>query len=147
LTRWEADALEHFAPLVGVSPRRLIRFVNVYRLIKTSLPAEVLERFVGDRGESNAYRALIAQLAIVTGAPDASLHYFAALEGLGEGESLARAIEKLAADEAFTKGADHQTVRHILTAARDWGGAELTVRDMLVTAPIARRYSFTARPH
>src|SRR5262249_10166060 len=38
LTQWEADALQRFAPLVGVTPRRLIRFVNVYRLIKTSLP-------------------------------------------------------------------------------------------------------------
>lgn len=49
LTRWGADALERFAPLVGSTPRRLIRFVNVYRLINTSLPAEVLERFVSGK--------------------------------------------------------------------------------------------------
>lgn len=34
VTRWEADALERFAPLVRATPRRLIRFVNVFRLIK-----------------------------------------------------------------------------------------------------------------
>jgi hypothetical protein len=147
LTRWEADALQRFASLVSAAPRRLIRFVNVYRLIKTSLPAAVLERFVGDAGESDAYRALIAQLAIVTGAPHASQQYFSALEALEENEPIATVIAKLANDPVFQDVADHETVERILGAAQDWYGGELKVCHMLVTAPIARRYSFTARPH
>ena len=147
LTRWEADALERFAPLVGATPRRLVRFVNVYRLIKTSLPPAMLERFVGERGESDAYRALIAQLAIVTAAPESAQRYFSVLETGSADESLETVMTKLGADPAFSKGVDRETVHRILTVARDSPGAALSVGHMLVTAPIARRYSFTARPH
>jgi hypothetical protein len=64
----EVQALQSFAAFIGATPRRAIRFVNLYRLIKTSLPSEMLATLVGDRGESRMYGALIAQLAIVTGA-------------------------------------------------------------------------------
>jgi len=35
----------------------------------------------------------------------------------------------------------------MLAAARDWYGGWLKVHHMLVTGPIARHYSFTARSH
>jgi hypothetical protein len=125
----------------------LIRFVNVFRLIKTSLPPPLLEHFVGDNGESDDYRALVAQLAIVTAAPDSSMQYFSALETLEKGDSLAKVIEHLGADRAFQDGADHEVVERILATAREWYGRELRVEHMLLTARLARRYSFTARPH
>jgi len=147
LTRWEADALEHFAPMVSATPRRLIRFVNVFRLIKTSLPAHLLELFVGDKGESDVYRALVAQLVIVTGAPDTSLQYFSALETFARSEPFAKVTEQLTADSAFQAGTDHETVERVLAGACEWQGRELRVEHMLATARLARRYSFTARPH
>ena len=147
LTRWEADALERFAPLVGATPRRLIRFVNVYRLIKTSLPAPVLERFVGAEGESEIYRALVVQLAVVTGAPEACQQYFEAMETREDDETLADVIEELENDTVFQSRADHETVRRILALANDTAYGSLKVSQLRVSAPIARRYSFTARPH
>ena len=147
LTRWEADALERFAPLVGTTPRRLTRFVNVYRLIKTSLPPAAVERLVGERGESNDYRALIAQLAIVTGAQESAQRYFSVLETAAPDEPLTSVLSKLGKDDAFRKEPDSETVESILTVANESPGAALTAGHMLVTAPIARRYSFTARPH
>lgn len=147
LTRWEADVLEQFAPLVSATPRRLIRFVNVYRLIKTSLPASLLERFVGDTGESAAYRALIAQLAIVTGAPNTSVQYFSVLETLDENEPLEKVIETVTAELGFTDDEDHRTIKRVLEAVQKRYGGDLKVSHLRLTAPIARRYSFTARPH
>ena len=109
------------------------------------MPAAVLERFVGDKGESDAYRALIAQLAIVTGAPDAAHGYFASPEELDE-EDLLDEVISLGGGPAATDGADHEAVQRVLSAARDWYGGQVKVRHMLMTAPIARQYSFTAWP-
>jgi hypothetical protein len=52
IVRWEADALARFAPFVSSAPHRLIRFTNVYRLIRTSLPRDVMKR--SRRGPSGA---------------------------------------------------------------------------------------------
>lgn len=148
LTRWEADALERFAPVVGATPRRLTRFVNVYRLIKTSLPPRVLERFVGTEGESETYRALVAQLALVTGAPEASQEYFLALERAAEDDTLSGVIKTLADVPAFQDRAEFGLVQRILALAEDGAyGRKLKVGQLRLTAPIVRRYSFTARPH
>jgi hypothetical protein len=147
LSRWEADALQRFAPMVGATPRRLIRFVNVYRLIKTSLPQAQLERFVGGHGESLAYRALIVQLAIVTGAPEASMPFFQALAACEAGRPLRELEAALQQDEPFMRAADHPVARRILAAACDWPGTALNAGHLAQTAPLARRYSFTARPH
>jgi len=144
LTPWECEALTYFAPLVAKTPRRLIRFVNVYRLVKTSLPPNVLDDFVGSQGESDDYLAMIAQLAIVTGACDASRPYFSALDGLKQtGGSIEDIKTKLASDSSFQGSDDHKIVTDILdsTNSRSPG---MKVENMLRMAPFARRYSFTA---
>lgn len=82
----------------------------------------------------------------MTAAPDTSLQYFSALETLGKDEPLARVTEHLTADHIFQNGTEHETVERILARAREWPGRELRVEHMLVTAQLARRYSFTARP-
>ena len=43
------------------------------RLIRTGLDDEAQQRLVGERGESDVYRALIVQLAIATGAPPCAI--------------------------------------------------------------------------
>lgn len=64
VTAEEAEYLQKMAPFAGGSPRRAVRFVNVYRLIKAGLAGRPLNELVA--GE---YKALIAQLAIATSAP------------------------------------------------------------------------------
>lgn len=54
------------APLVVDTPRRALRFVNIYRVIKASLRRDDLH----DLSENGAYRALMTELAVTTGAPD-----------------------------------------------------------------------------
>jgi KAP family P-loop domain len=146
LTRWEADALQQFAPLVGATPRRLIRFVNVYRLIKTSLRQSLLEQ-VGAGAEGELYRALVLQLAVVTGAPVACQHYFAAIEALKDDQTLIQVIDKLKGDTLLQSQPDRETVRKILEVATAAKYGSLKVSQLRVSAPIARRYSFTARPN
>jgi hypothetical protein len=65
----EERLLQMFSPFVGRTPRRVLRFVNTYRVLNTCQPTMKLEgqeRMIDERLKT---RALICQLAIVTGAP------------------------------------------------------------------------------
>ena len=144
LTRWEADALERFAPLISGTPRRLIRFVNLYRLLKTGLASDTRQRLVGERGESDVYRALVLQLAIVTGAPSAAPLYFRVLAEMKDDDVLSAVCERAENDEALEQARDRDVVLRVLASARDWPGTALRVEDLRLIAPTAWRYSFTA---
>lgn len=144
LTRWEAEGLERFAPLISATPRRLIRFVNLYRLLKTGLTSDARQRLVGEQGESDVYRTLIVQLAIVTGAPNIASHYFRCLNEMPVTDVVGVIHDRLVQDTAFENGRDAKVVLRVLASARDWPGATLSVENLLLTAPRVRQYSFTA---
>jgi TIR domain/KAP family P-loop domain len=179
LTEREGDLLEALAPFVGSTPRRGLRFVNIYRLVKTSLPEDLHEE-LSEAGFPLAYRALITQLAIVTGAPHLSWTYFRLLEDAVAALKERRAAEverrepaawavprqpedviagfdalrkRLDADLAGIEGSQKRCLLGALDKLR-----EATAKDVLDAnetllftlerfAPVARRYSFTARPH
>ena len=62
--------LESLAPLLDRSPRALKRFVNVYRLMKASLPPEQLDAFLEDDGPLGApFKTVLLLLAVVNGLP------------------------------------------------------------------------------
>jgi hypothetical protein len=65
LTGPELAFMQALAPCVGRTPRRALRFLNVYRVIKASMGPTDLSRLEGHGG----YRALMCQLAISTAAP------------------------------------------------------------------------------
>ncbi len=60
----ETEALQLLARYMGSSPRRALRFLNVYRLIKVSLKPDDLRALEG--GE---YKALLTLLAVALGTP------------------------------------------------------------------------------
>lgn len=78
LSKGEAEAMEKLAPYLGGSPRRGKRFVNVYRLIKSSLDSKALSKLGAD--DPTPAWALLAQLAIATGAPALAARYFEKLQ-------------------------------------------------------------------
>ena len=95
LTRWEADALQRFCTArrlhaAAIDPVR--QCLPPHQDEPTGRRARAIRR---RQGESGTYRALIAQLAVVTGAQDASQQYFSVLEALEEDEPLAKVIAKL----------------------------------------------------
>lgn len=152
LTDWEVKALEGFAPFVGATPRRAIRFVNLYRLIKTSLPPETLKNLVGEHGESRTYRALIAQLAIVTGAPQGAVRYFVQL-GLRKAEDPVHVLRSaVLEDKALVASGDAGVINQILTKLNpDEQGLRIAdsifrVGELQSLAATAQRYSFATPP-
>lgn len=72
-------------------------------------------------GEEDLYRALIAQLASVTGAPDKAPSYFARLASF-DGQAALPALHKALADDEAFKSKDARLVLRILESAGNWGG-------------------------
>jgi len=152
LSAAEISFMREMAPFIGHSPRRGIRFVNVYRLIKTGLRDFSPETFIGLNGDRLAFRALLTQLAIVTGAPKIASAYFqhqpkeeqhnvtlcSLREKLKEDPLLIGSPEWAAVDGALQRLYDLNVAANL-----DTGVALVTaLRDM---APIAARYSFASR--
>lgn len=151
LSRWEAQLMRRLAPYLGQSPRRAKRFVNVYRLVKTGLPRGRTETLVGPKGASYAYRALLTQLAIVTGAPRMASLYFAALSAANADETLESLCARLERDERLTGSADWRIIRGALTTLSEFSreqGADVDqamVGEMRDMVHITSRYSFLRR--
>jgi hypothetical protein len=102
LTDGEIEALAKFSAFLGGSPRRARRFVNIYRVAKASLsPAERKELEAGD------FRALAAQLAISTGAPNTFPAWIAACteKSTGSLDERLRGIDIDADEESNLRGA------------------------------------------
>lgn len=147
LSDYEVDLIEALGPYVGGTPRRGLRFVNVYRVVKSSLSSKELGVLVGKRGKSLNFRALLAQLAIVTGAPNVANDYFAALQELAAtSESLAQLRKALS--ERFPNGGEQRTVRDVIQYLQDhdFERGKPSVDALVQQAKYARRYSFTAQP-
>jgi hypothetical protein len=143
LTSWEADWLEAFAPVVGAIPRRALRFVNVYRLVKTTLNADLATLLVGARGESPVYRTLIAQIAMFTADPGGTARLLEVLKEKDAQMSLAVLLDQMKA----WNNAPPRRLRDAIQLLHDRSiavAAPLTVQDLLETSSIARRFSFGA---
>lgn len=161
LTPHETAFMAELAPHAGGTPRRGLRFVNVYRLIRTSLPLHEHETLVGDKGEQTAYRALLTQLAIVTGAPDIAPVYFDHLAILAAGnlaepkerKGLVDLIAALGEDARVTASTEAAPLLgalkalHNSVAPQGLGNEPTLLATLHDTSSVARRYSFTARPH
>jgi hypothetical protein len=64
----EIEFMTAMAAYIGRSPRRVKRFVNIYRLIKAGLPADRVPAFLGPASDGE-FRTALTLLALLTGAP------------------------------------------------------------------------------
>ncbi len=152
LDQHEIAVLRKYARYTGDTPRRALRFVNIYRLIKTSLPPKVRDGFVGVDGGSARYRALIAQLAIANGLPQTSAYFFDMLSDPAQDRDLSAIIETLYKNPEVTARADwtklHTALQEITRESGSGlfelpkGWLPITLDDLKETALLARRYSF-----
>jgi nucleoside phosphorylase len=75
----ELAFINELSPLLGRSPRALKRFVNIYRLIKSSLSETDHPMFDPSAGETAEFKVAMFFLAIVTNNPSLSQEFFASL--------------------------------------------------------------------
>jgi hypothetical protein len=146
LSEQELAFMQTLAPYAGSSPRRLLRFVNVYRVITSAMDETARERLVSDA----TYLSLLTQLAIVTGASDV-LHDWLAIsdEDIRENcSSIAELLTWLDTDARFDirSSTAPRGWRSIRGAVQEYSNAT-HASDSLVQLrdrwpAVARRYSF-----
>ncbi|MBI5853481.1 MAG: hypothetical protein HZB39_20925 [Planctomycetes bacterium] len=135
----EREFMLKLAGAMGKSPRRLKRFVNTYRILKASLDGTEAEEFVVEGGKSGAYRAAMAILAMLTGAPRLSIDV---LRKLAHAES-SKTVTGLLADVATLKGdPEFDYLDAGLCAYRDCCGEKHPLTDLKYWAPRVARFSF-----
>ena len=84
----ERDCILDMAAAVGISPRRTVRFANLYRLLKATLSAAEQRDFVLDDGKGGTYRGAVILLALSTGAPESTRTLIDRLIAPGDGAPL-----------------------------------------------------------
>jgi hypothetical protein len=144
----ELAFMETLAPYAGSSPRRLLRFVNVYRVITAAMDAGVRR----DLRNDGSYLSLLTQLAIVTGASDV-LHDWLAITDddmrNNNCKSVAELLNWLGTDQRFGNGspAGPKGWLSVRGAVQEYSKATGSTTDSLGTLrarwpSVARRYSF-----
>lgn len=132
LTREERDFIRHSAALLDGSPRRTLRFLNTYRIIKGSLGLAEVSRL-----EEGGYRALLTMLSIAVSIDDC---YPALLEALSYGSGSPLNILRLAFDQdAYGSADDRARVQRALDLFARQTSNDL---DLAFYARLAARYSF-----
>lgn len=150
LTGAEITLLETFAVYAGRTPRQAIRFVNIYRVIKSSLTPKLRAELDLEHGGTMKGLGLIPQLAIVTGAPRAAAAYFERLLSSDDSRNLTDFLKDLERDAGFTAIPESAVVRAVLKTLVEIDLKRpdftvVTVGDLGSIAARVRRYSFGVR--
>jgi hypothetical protein len=104
--------MKHLAPCLGSTPRRALRFLNVYRVIKASLSAEQLHKLENDGG----YRGLMTQLAVTTGSPSLQTGWFEVLTAADRKDMLPEIEARLKAKRGFNESPDSRRLLDTIAA-------------------------------
>lgn len=134
----ERAFMAQLAPWAGNSPRRLLRFLNVYQVMKASLVA-------GGVAPGEGFHGLMAQVAIVTGAPDLFEPWFDALTAKVDSPSLEAARARVAAPRTTPARAQHRNLAGALDVLAR-AQAQPDVARLGDYALLTRRYSFGSDP-
>lgn len=80
LTNDELKTVQRVAALAGDTPRRTLRFINVYLLLKSTNILSQGTQITEKDSKSFSYQAMLIQLALATRADSISRYYFTALD-------------------------------------------------------------------
>jgi len=138
----ERELMLRVAPLAGRSPRSAKRFVNIYRLIRSALPAGEIDEFIDER--SGNYRPVLLLLAIVVGVPNVAVELFAHILTVGGERKVSDIASGITVDNAkdVTAAAEWQKARDFLTDFAATPAQDLSVGDLQAQIRRVGRYSF-----
>jgi hypothetical protein len=153
LTEPELNVLTALAPLAGGTPRAVKRFVNLYRLVRSSRQGAALDAFLGKGDEAPQFPAMAFALACQGGLDGKAIGNIYRMRGSEKEARLSVAWPQLRAKLAFRSAerdaAGHmvaeETLNSIGKAIVALGAAvpeQVTVGEILQAWPEAARYSF-----
>jgi hypothetical protein len=163
LTEPELNVLTALAPLAGGTPRAVKRFVNLYRLVRSSRQGEELEKWLGQGGEPPSFPAHAFALACECGLPSKTGRQFLARLNRMAPQSLGDLMQsdawdkQSARDTQFTVQGEMvpqqrlplQIEALLATAAAGVENAishKLMSHKVMLAWPEAARYSFSRPP-
>ncbi|MBX9406238.1 KAP family NTPase [Pseudomonas baetica] len=132
----ERDFLSQLAPFSGNSPRRVLRFINTYRIIKISLSDEENESL-----EQRYFRELLLQLTINTGAPEVFGDWSSFLQQHADAPDMSDLLEKMREQTWYNKPSVNRVLQgavHAYLNTKTSGN----VRDAVEASKLVKRYSF-----
>ncbi|UUQ65405.1 P-loop NTPase fold protein [Pseudomonas fuscovaginae UPB0736] len=137
ITPEEEAFLKQLAPFLGGSPRRALRFLNTYRLIKASLSLRDLSKLEGGR-----FRHLLVLLALATASPAIFSKSATLLEMNDNGGTLESLIAQVI--DGQKDSPELQRGKRILSAYQNEfpSGQAISLSGLGRYVSIARRYSF-----
>jgi WD40 repeat protein len=124
------------------TPRASKRMVNVYRLVRISVPDDELLAFVGDEN-GGRYQTVQVLLAILTGAPLAAGAVFRALLAASPDDDVATVIE--AAEVKGEGTASFALVKKQLARLQKDAAPAMTIAECQNWCPTLARFSFNTR--
>jgi|GEM_PF-1746306 len=138
----ERELMLRVAPLAGRSPRSAKRFVNIYRLIRSALPAGEIDEFIDER--SGNYRPVLLLLAIVVGVPNVAVELFAHILTVGGERKVSDIASGITVDNAkdVAAAAEWQKARDFLIDFAATPAQDLSVGDLQAQIRRVGRYSF-----
>ena len=137
LTEDEELFMERLAQCAGGSPRRVLRFLNVYQVVKASLP-EHEARVIQEGG----FHALMTQIAIITGAPDLLDRWVGFLRTQGQ-QMTPGELQKVLGKEQWLQPADQAKKLDAALRILAETAPAVTAKALRDHSELARRYSFT----
>ncbi len=137
LSEDEERFMERLAHCAGGSPRRVLRFLNVYQVVKASLPQDE-----GRLIEAGGFHALMGQVAIITGAPDLLERWIRFL-ALQDAKKTPAELKEALLKENWLLPADQAGKLMLALDILHTTAPVVTAAALQHHAGLARRYSFT----
>ncbi|MCX2546087.1 P-loop NTPase fold protein [Pseudomonas sp. COW5] len=139
LTYGETQALQKLARFMGASPRRALRFLNVYRLIKVSLKPDDLKVL-----EDREYSALLTLLAVAMATPICFSNLLRSVNAMSDSFEMTAIKTLIATSQDEKNMVEYSRLDEILKiydglVSKQQGGASHRVKNYTA---IIQRYSF-----
>jgi KAP-like P-loop domain-containing protein len=138
----ELAFMEGLANSIGKSPRRIKRFLNSYRIIKASLSIRAAASYLDTAGGLGEYKAVIALLALLTGAPVLAPYILKALREAQSGTELHVFRSSLLHLSRRPFEREYQTAMSILDYYQTSRGDNTTIDALMRWTDKVARYSF-----
>lgn len=143
ITIGEQRFIRQLASYLGHSPRRIKRFANTYRLLKSGLTRQESLLFAVDDTSNDDYRIVLVFLAIITGAPSLAPLIFSKAFTLREHFDVKKLIKEAGLDESSAGLFEATNAKGVLALLKE---VNVTTKKIETWVPRVMRYAFRLTP-
>ena len=143
INREEWMFIRKLAPHLGNSPRRIKRYANTYRLLKSGLTGKETVMFDGGESSNDDYQIVLVFLAIATGAPSIAPQIFSKAFDLRNDFNTETLIDEANLNINTTEASEAKNARKALELL---DRSNVTQKKIETWVPRVMRYAFRFTP-